>query len=67
MKVLVNGVPSDIAEGTTVAELVNARTVERQRWVAVAVDGAVVPRGTWASRMLGDGDSVEVLVPAAGG
>ncbi|MGH8776325.1 MAG: sulfur carrier protein ThiS [Jiangellaceae bacterium] len=66
MKVLVNGVPSDIAEGTTVAELVDARA-EQQRWVAVAVDGDVVPRGTWTARMLGDGDSVEVLVPVAGG
>ncbi len=66
MKVLVNGVASDVALGTTVAELVDARA-EQQRWVAVAVDGDVVPRGTWASTVLRDGDSVEILVPAAGG
>jgi len=66
MKVLVNGVPSDVAQGTTVAELVDARA-EQQRWVAVAVDGDVVPRGTWASTVLRDGDSVEILVPVAGG
>ncbi len=66
MKVLVNGVPSDVAQGTTVAELVDARA-EQQRWVAVAVDGDVVPRGTWTSTVLRDGDSVEILVPVAGG
>ncbi len=66
MKVLVNGVASDVALGTTVAELVDARA-EQQRWVAVAVDGDVVPRSTWTSTVLRDGDSVEILVPAAGG
>lgn len=66
MKVLVNGVPSDVALGTTVAELVDARA-EQQRWVAVALDGDVVPRGTWTSTVLRDGDSVEILVPVAGG
>jgi sulfur carrier protein len=66
MKMTVNGVSSDIAEGTTVAELVDARA-QQQRWVAVAVDGDVVPRGAWTSTLLQDGDSVEILVPVAGG
>jgi sulfur carrier protein len=66
MKMTVNGVSSDIAEGTTVAELVDARA-QQQRWVAVAVDGDVVPRGAWSSTLLHDGDSVEILVPVAGG
>ncbi len=66
MKMTVNGVSSDIAEGTTVAELVDARA-QQQRWVAVTVDGDVVPRGAWTSILLHDGDSVEILVPVAGG
>jgi len=66
MKMTVNGVSSDIAEGTTVAKLVDARA-QQQRWVAVAVDGDVVPRGAWTSTLLHDGDSVEILVPVAGG
>jgi len=66
MKMTVNGASSDIAEGTTVAELVDARA-QQQRWVAVAVDGDVVPRGAWTSTLLHDGDSVEILVPVAGG
>lgn len=66
MKVMVNGVHGEVAEGTTVAELVDAHA-QQQRWVAVAVDGDVVPRGAWTSTPLRDGDSVEILVPAAGG
>lgn len=66
MKMTVNGVSSDIAEGTTVAELVDARA-QQQRWVAVAVDGDVVHRGAWTSTLLHDGDSVEILFPVAGG
>ncbi len=66
MQVTMNGLPSDVVDATTVAELVAARA-EQRRWVAVALNGDVVPRRAWASTVLHDGDSVEVLVPAAGG
>jgi thiamine biosynthesis protein ThiS len=33
----------------------------------VAHNGAVAPRGTWAAVTLADGDTVEILVPVAGG
>ena len=35
--------------------------------VAVAVDGAVVPRGDWAHRPLRGGESVEVVTAVQGG
>ncbi|MFC7933904.1 sulfur carrier protein ThiS [Streptomyces cinereoruber] len=35
--------------------------------VAAAVNEAVVPRGEWASTLLGDGDRVEVLTAVQGG
>ena len=66
MQVMVNGIPSDVVEGATVAALVAAR-VEEHRRVAAAVNGDVVPRSAWASTVLRDDDSVEVLVPVAGG
>jgi len=66
MQVMVNGIPSDVVEGATVAALVAAHAEERRR-VAAAVNGDVVPRSAWASTVLRDGDSVEVLVPVAGG
>jgi sulfur carrier protein len=66
MQVMVNGVPSDVVEGVTVAALVDAHAVERRR-VAAAVNGNVVPRSAWESTVLHDGDSVEILAAVAGG
>ncbi len=66
MQVTVNGVPSDVEEGATLAVLVSART-DARRHVAVALNGEVVPRSAWEATRLAAGDSVEVLVPVAGG
>jgi len=38
-----------------------------RRGLAVAVNGEVVPRSTWAERPVGDGDQVEILTVAQGG
>jgi sulfur carrier protein len=66
MKVTVNGVPEDVDEEMTVAQLVAARADDRRR-VAVARNGEVVPRGEWETTRLAAGDAVEVLAPVAGG
>lgn len=66
MLVTVNGVATEVDEGTTVADVVRART-DGRRHVAVARNGAVVPRGAWDATRLRPGDSVEVLAPVAGG
>jgi sulfur carrier protein len=67
MRLTVNG--RDVVEGgdsLSVAALV-ARLTEAPRGVAVAVNGAVVPRSTWQTAVLADGDRVEVLTAAQGG
>jgi sulfur carrier protein len=66
MDVTVNGVPTRVDDGETVAGLVRDRVDDRRR-VAVAVNGAVVPRAAWADTLLAGGDAVEVLAPVAGG
>ena len=66
MKVTVNGVPSDIEEAATVEALVTARGGPHDR-VAVALNGNVVPRSSWAMTQLSAGDRLEVLAPTAGG
>lgn len=66
MRLTVNGADRDVAGEPDVAALVTELTGER-RGVAVAVNGAVVPRSTWASVRLRDGDRVEVLSAAQGG
>ena len=67
MRLTVNG-RDFTADGDdlSVAVLVE-RLVGVGRGVAVAVNGAVVPRSTWASAPLAEDDRVEVLTAAQGG
>ena len=53
-------------EGTTVADLAIAHGVTA-RGCAVAVDGAVVPRGRWDAAELYDGQRVEIVRAVQGG
>ena len=66
MRLTVNGAGAELADGTTVDQLVQARAEEHRR-VAVARNGDVVPRSAWSTTALRDGDAVEVLVAVAGG
>ncbi len=66
MNVTVNGIPTDVGEDATVATLVAARAGGHDR-VAVARNGDVVPRSSWAGTRLVPGDRLEVLAPTAGG
>lgn len=66
MDLTVNGEPATLAPGTRVNELVAACAGGQSR-VAVAVNATVVPRSVWATTTLQPGDSVEILVPVAGG
>ncbi len=62
----VNGAPTELAPGTTVADLVAARCAS-PKGVAVAVNGEIVPRSTWGATAVGGGDDVEIVTAAAGG
>jgi sulfur carrier protein len=64
--IVVNGEPSDVAAGTSVAGLLAALEAP-DRGVAVAVDGEVVPRGAWASTALAEDARVEVVMAVQGG
>ncbi len=66
MQLTVNGEPAELADGATVADLVAERAPGHDR-VAVARNGDVVPRSSWAQTPLAPGDAVEVLAPTAGG
>ena len=68
MIVRVNGEARELADGVTVAALVDALGEERaRRGLAVAVDAEVVPRSQWDRRELHDGARVEVLTAVQGG
>jgi sulfur carrier protein len=62
----VNGEPSDVAPGTTVAQLLADRGAP-DRGVAVAIDGEVVPRGDWSRTTVEDDARIEVVMAVQGG
>ena len=66
MSLIINGEPSAVETPTTIAALLVAIDAP-PRGVAVAVDGAVVPRSAWAAHVLVDGARVEVLTAVQGG
>jgi sulfur carrier protein len=66
IQVKLNGEPRELAEGSTVVQAVAALTAAASG-VAAAVNGVVVPRGSWAATLLRDGDQVEVVTAVQGG
>jgi sulfur carrier protein len=66
--VTLNGRPRELPRDATVEAAVReAGAPEAGRGVAVAVDGAVVPRGEWRRTRLHEGQQVEVLRAVQGG
>ena len=63
----VNGVEEEVAVAT-VAELLAERGIDPgARFLAVAVNGAVVRRAEWPATALAAGDAVEIVRPLQGG
>jgi sulfur carrier protein len=68
MNVFVNGEAMDVGESAVVADAIMAvRSEPATRGIAVAVNGTVVPRSSWAETRLNDSDRVEILTAVAGG
>jgi sulfur carrier protein len=66
-RVTVNGVDEEIV-ATTIAQLLAARGIDpAARFLAVAINGAVVRRATWDETALKTGDAVEIVRPLQGG
>ena len=66
VQVKLNGEPRELPAGSTVVEAVAALTAAASG-VAAAVNGEVVPRGSWAATPLRRGDQVEVVTAVQGG
>ena len=66
LPVTLNGEPRDLPEGSTVAQAV-AELTTAPSGVAAAVNGEVVPRGSWAATPLCRGDQVEIVTAVQGG
>lgn len=66
MQLSVNGQPRQIAEGATVAQLLDQLELT-SRYVAVEVNRQLVPRQEHARHCLADGDRLEVVTLVGGG
>ena len=66
MKVIVNGEPVDISDGSTVAKLLEDLQISRDR-VAVEVGLEIVPKAEYDTHTLHEGDKVEVVQFVGGG
>ena len=64
--VKLNGEPRELPDGSTIVQAVAELTVA-PAGVAAAVNGDVIPRGSWATTLLRDGDQVEVVTAVQGG
>jgi sulfur carrier protein len=63
----VNG-ESELLVASTLQALLAEKAVDtRQRGIAVALNGAVVPRAAWPSTTLRPGDSIEIVRARQGG
>ncbi|OQO92757.1 thiamine biosynthesis protein ThiS [Saccharomonospora piscinae] len=69
MRVSVNGEQRELADGSTVADVVGTAVGDANgaRGIAVAVDGEVVRRGHWPEVVVADGAEVEILTAVQGG
>jgi sulfur carrier protein len=68
MTVVVNGSPTEVPTGASVADVVAALGRDPAgRGVAVAVDGDIVPRRAWEVTPVHEGARVEVVGAAQGG
>lgn len=68
MQLVVNAVASDMDDAATIADVVRGLAgVADPRGVAVALNGAVVPRAAWAATRPADGDTIDILTAVQGG
>jgi sulfur carrier protein len=68
MTIELNGKPTPLPEGASLADAIAATGEDAERrGVAVAVDGEVVRRPEWERTVLRDGQTVEVVQAVQGG
>jgi sulfur carrier protein len=63
----VNGAAEPLAAGTLAALLAEKAVDTEQKGIAVALNGAVVPREAWPETALKPGDNVEIVRARQGG
>ena len=66
-QIQVNGIGKSV-DATTIADILHEEGVDDSApFLAVALNGAVVPRREWNSLRLSAGDAIEIVKPVSGG
>jgi sulfur carrier protein len=66
VKVIANGTPTELPDGSTLTDLLQAVGLAA-RWVVAERNGEAVPRWEMAAIVLADGDRIELVRAVAGG
>lgn len=67
LELTVNGA-AEALPAATIADLIGAKGLDpAQKGIAVALNGAVVPRRAWSDTRLSTGDTVEIITAKQGG
>ena len=67
MKITVAGVTKEVADGLTVAQLIEQEKVETPQYVTVTINDDFVESGTFETTVMKDGDNVVFLYFMGGG
>ena len=67
MKITVAGEKKEVADGLTVAALIEQEKIETPQYVTVSVNEEFLESGTFESTVLKEGDEVEFLYFMGGG
>ena len=67
MKIVVAGESKEVAETTTVEQLIVQENVETPEYVTVSINDEFIDRADFASHVLKEGDNVEFLYFRGGG
>ncbi|MGB0712607.1 MAG: sulfur carrier protein ThiS [Gammaproteobacteria bacterium] len=66
MNTLINGTPTELPEGLTVAQLLDRLELGGKR-LAVEVNEDIIPRSTFDQHIIEDGDRIEIVRAIGGG
>ena len=66
MTVQVHGAPVDLAEGATIVDLL-AALGRKEDGLAIAVNLQVIPRTSFGTHVLNDGDRIDLVTAVGGG
>jgi sulfur carrier protein len=67
MTIHVNDQPRVLATGAQLADLLRDLGLAERKGVAIAINDEVVPRSTWPTRALADGERILVIQATQGG